>query len=281
MENYQTEAAAIAEIARQADGRPFILQTEAGRELLIGPDEGGGFRHVDVSEPGIQLAPEPAWIAQGLILQTEASLIDYVDRFKRPETVLFADIAVSAIVAAIDFHAGTQQDGGEKAGRVDHKASLQLPFSVEWKRWTEIDGELMGQLEFARFLEENAADIEAPDAGDVLEACRDLQAKRKVNFTKAVRTASDNETFEYTDETSAQTKGGVEIPTRFLLRIPVYFGGGTHELGAFLRWRLDEDKGLLLGIRLHNPEHVRQAVFKGIVDQVSRLTERAAYFGKL
>lgn len=281
MDKHDTEAGTIAALALNGARAPAIIKTDAGREYLVLPDDAGGFDHFDVSEIGAQFAPEAKWIAQGLVLQTAASLMDYVDRFKRDETVLFADIERSAIVAVIDYHTGTEGASAEKAGRVEHKASLILPFSVEWKRWTEIDGKLMGQLEFARFLEENAADIEAPDAGEVLEACRDLQAKRKVNFTKAVRTSSDNENFEYTDETSATTKGGVEIPTKFLLRIPVYFGGQTYSLGAFLRWRLEEGSGLQLGIRLHNPEHVRQAVFKEVVDQVADQTDRQAYFGKL
>ncbi|WP_298699220.1 DUF2303 family protein [uncultured Brevundimonas sp.] len=272
----RTNADAVADLARRGVVTPAILKTESGRELLILPAEGGGASHYDVSEKGGQLAPAPLWVAQAVTIQTSASLIDYLDRFDGDGTVLFADIAHDRIVGALDYH-----DPAE-AGRVAHTATLTLPKSVEWETWTAIDGQLMGQLEFARFLEENAVDIEAPDAADLLETCRDLQARRKVNFTKAVRTASDNETFEYTDETSAATtKGGVEIPTKFMLRIPVYFGGRTYAIGAFLRWRLEEGAGLLLGIKLHNREHVRQAVFKEVVDEVASATGRRAFFGRM
>jgi uncharacterized protein YfdQ (DUF2303 family) len=280
----RTNADAVAELARNGAVRPEIITTSSGRELLILPDANGAASYQDVSEPGDQLAPAPAWIEQGVTVQTADSLAAYAERFGHDKigSSLFADIERNRIVAALDYH--TADDGGvTHAARVAHRATLDLPFSVEWALWSSIDGQLLGQLEFARFLEENAADIEAPAAADLLETCRDLQANRKVNFTKAVRTNSDNENFEYVDETNASSRknGSVEIPTRFELRIPVYFGGPTYSLGAFLRWRLVEGEGLKLGIRLHNPEHVRQAVFKEVVAGVADATGFPAYYGRI
>jgi len=266
-----TEAEAIAELAVRADRTPTILKTDAGREFLITAD---GEYH-DVTEDNAVPRLLLNHISQTVTLQTVDSLVDYVNRFKTEDTILFADIGANSIAAAIDFH------GPATAGRAAHRATLSLPYSVEWKCWAEIDGKLMSQLEFARFLEENASDIATPSGADLLDACRDLQARRKVNFTKAVRTDSDNESFEYTDETTATTrKGDVEIPSKFLLRIPVYFDGETHELYAFLRWRLEEGEGLKLGVRLHRAEHVRQAVFKQIVTDAADRTDRLPVFGK-
>src|SRR5690606_14184241 len=122
-------------------------------------------------------------------------------------------------------------------------------------------------------------DIVAPSAGELLDTVRDLHASRKVNFIKAVRTASDNENFEFTDETTAKTRGGLELPTKFLLNLPVYFGEPPVEVYAFLRWKLDDGQ-LHLGIQLHRIEHVRQAVFKQIVLDVSGRTACPVVFGK-
>jgi hypothetical protein len=47
------------------------------------------------------------------------------------------------------------------------------------------------------------------------------------------------------------------------------------ELYAFLRWKLD-DGNLRLGVQLHRTEHVRQAVFRGlVVDIAGRLVAEA------
>lgn len=264
-----TEAETIAELAVKANPRAFILETAEGREFLITPDRAPQ----DVTEPNAIAPKLPDHIRQSVTLQTVDSLVDYINRFKTDTTMLFADIGGNSIKALIDYHetAGAQH--------LDHAATMALPFAEEWKTWTMAHGRLMPQLEFARFLEENAADVAAPSGADLLDACRDLQAVRKVNFKKAVRTATDNENFEYSDETEARTSGGIELPTKFLLSIPVYFGGEPTTLAAFLRWKLDEGS-LTLGISLHRHEHVRQAVFKQIVLDAAERTDRPAVFGR-
>lgn len=287
----RTDADAGAELALKGAVQPQIIKTASGRELLILPDSNGGARQHDVTEPGAMLAPAPAWVDQRVTVQTTESLVEYVKRFAEGDTSLFADIATNSIVAVIDYHHGA---GGRTlressvsetgiAARSAHRATLALPYSVEWKLWSEIDGKLLSQLEFARFIEENAGDIAKPTGADLLETVRDLQAARKVDFRKAVRTDSDNESFEYVDETTASSKkgGSVEIPSRFELRIPIYFGGATYPVGAFLRWRLEEGEGLKLGIKLHNPEHIRQAVFKEVVATAADQIGRPAYYGKI
>jgi uncharacterized protein YfdQ (DUF2303 family) len=267
-----TEAGTIAELARKSAAAATI-KTEDGREFLIAPNES---TIKDISDEHALSVTLPRYIKQTVTLQTQDSLVDYVNRYKSPDTVLFADISANAILATLDYHAA------DKAARVAHRAVLNLPFSEEWRLWTGISGQLKGQLEFARFLEENGADVRAPDAAELLEACRDLQAHRKVNFIKAVRTSSENETFEYQDETKATTKAGIDLPTKFKLGIPVYFGEPDTELFAFLRWAIDTDKGgLSLGIALHRAEHVRQAVFKQIVEGVASRTGCIAVFGKI
>lgn len=267
-----TEAESVAKLARAAVAQ--TIKTEDGREFLILPD---GALQVDISDEHQLKVNTPRYIKQHVALQTQDSLVEYVNIYKQgKDTILFADIAANTIVAQIDYHAA-----GE-ASHVAHRATLTLPFSEEWRIWTEISGKLKEQLEFARFIEENASDIRAPDAAELLEAVRDLQAHRKVSFIKAVRTSSENESFEFQDETKATTKGDIELPTKFKLGLPVYFGEGETELFAFLRWAIDADKGgLKLGIQLHRAEHVRQAVFKQIVLGVAARTDCQAVFGKI
>jgi uncharacterized protein YfdQ (DUF2303 family) len=265
-----TEAEAITKLAQKSITAQEI-KTDDGRTFLVLPD-GTNVREIS-DEQGLQVTT-PRYIKQSVTLQTQDSLVDYVNRFKTDETSLFADIAANSIVALVDYH------GKGEPAHVAHRATLTLPYSEEWRLWTEVSGKLKAQLDFARFLEENAADIRVPSAGELLDACRDLQVRRKVNFIKAVRTSSDNENFEYSEETSATTKrGDLELPTRFVLGLPIYFGEPETELHAFLRWRLDEGS-LTLGIQLHRVEHVRQSVFKQIVLAVGERTACPVVFGK-
>ena len=276
-DTHTTEAAAIAALGASAAAASIVSGPD-GRSWLIKPN---GTTSTEVTDPHGMILTDPVRVKQAVVVQTADSLVDYINRFGQAETILFADIDTSTIRGLIDYHSACPEVGGaSEAQHLDHRATLQLPFSEEWRTWQAINGKMLDQLTFARFLEENAVDIEAPTGADLLEVCRDLQAVRKVDFRKAVRTNTDNENFEYTDETETRTKNGsVEVPSKFQLRIPVYFGGQSVTLYAFLRWRL-ADTSLELGIQLHRAEHVRQAVFKQIVEEASSRTGKPALFGK-
>ncbi|WP_375782881.1 DUF2303 family protein [Bradyrhizobium sp. Pha-3] len=266
-----SEADSVAKLAAKAAGVPQIMTMADGRELLVLPQ---GFEFKDVSPANKAEVLAPKQLVQSVTLQNADALIEYLNRFKADTSLMFADVQANRIVCALDYH------DKAKASLVTHRAMLDLPFSEEWKTWSGISGQLKPQLEFARFIEENAPDIKAPDAASLLEAVRDLQARRTVNFIKAVRTSSDNESFEFNDNTEARTKGDLELPTRFLLSIPVYFGDAPVEVGAFLRWKLDEGS-LNLGIKLHRAEHMRQAALRLIVTDAVEKTGVMAVFGKL
>ena len=258
----------IAEVAEGPDGRHFLV-THQNCEVQ------------EITDPHGLMPKRPSYVHASVTVQTAESLSEYVNRFKSRNTMLYADITASTIRAIIDYHnPPARPDGGEVyAEHAAHRATLVLPFSEEWRLWTERHGKLTDQLTFARFIEENASDIMRPVGGELLDSIRDLQAHRKVHFVKAVRTSSDNENFEWTDETNVrQTKGDVEIPTKFVLGIPVYFGEAPVEVHAFLRWKLDDGK-LLLGIHLHRAEHVRQAEFQKIMLAIGKATDCCMVFG--
>jgi uncharacterized protein YfdQ (DUF2303 family) len=270
-----TEAGQIANLALAASGLPEVITNGAGREFLILPED---HAYHDVTERNAVDKLLPDHIGQDVKLQTVDSLVDYVNRYKTEHTVLFADIGSNTIVGAIDYH-GASGDKPGTADHVDHRATLTLPLSVEWMTWTAAHDRKVSQLDFARFLEENASDIMQPAAADLLDSVRDLQGARKVQFKRAIRTATNTESFEYTDESTA-TSGGVELATLMTLNVPIYFDGEFVQPKAFLRWDLDDGR-LLLGIALHRAEHVRQATFKRIVLDASARTGRPAVFGKI
>jgi uncharacterized protein YfdQ (DUF2303 family) len=265
-----TEAEAIADLATRAAGLPEALTAGSGREFLIMP---AGMTREEITLPHAVAPILPGNITQSVTLQTVDSLVEYVTKFKGPETILFADLDANSITAVIDYH------GAAAPNHVKHKAKLTLRLSVEWSAWNAIDKKLMDQLAFARFIEENATDVVAPSGAELLEVCRDIQAVRKADFKKVVRTQSGTERFAYNEETTA-TSGDVEVPSKFLLNIPVYFNEAAVELAAFLRWNLN-DGSLTLGVQLHRVEQVRQAMFKLIVTAAAERTGQPVVFGKL
>jgi uncharacterized protein YfdQ (DUF2303 family) len=266
----------IAALATEAEGARVVTLSNGATILLNSRTDKD---YVELTPPtkdahGVSLY-NPNSIKRKIDIQTADSLVDYITRFKTEGATLFADIAQNRIVAVLDYHV----DGGDIGARLlDHVAVLTLPFAEEWKIWKGIDTKHMPQLEFARFIEENGVDIEAPDAAELLECCRDLQALRKVNFIKAVRTNTDCERFEYSEDNDLKTKGGVDVPTMFQLRLPVYFGGRMVEQQARLRWNVS-DGVLTLGIFLSRSEYVRQAIFKETVEDIADRAKVPAIYG--
>lgn len=266
-------AMATANPQRRIIGSPmgiaFLTEDSLGGEALRLVDE-------MVAE-----SAESGRIVAKVNVDTAESLQDYVNAYKGDSSVLFASLRVDRIVCILDYH--EDQDRSEKLRQrfCNHVATLTLPLSLEWQAWTGIDGQMMDQLTFCRFLEDNREDINSPDAASVLEACRDLQGLRNVDFRSVAREDSDNVAIEYKDERSTASKNGsTSLPAEFTLAIPVYFCGEVVKVAACLRWRLSDDGALTLGFALRRAERIKQETFHAAVEKISDATQVPAIYGR-
>lgn len=276
-QKHESDAETGARLALATAQANQIITLDDGRTFAIVADGPGKSKIHNVTVNEDMPLPLPQRVSQKVEVTDAESLITYVNRFKNENSVLFADICENRIVAVIDYHKpGTETQPDLLA----HNVTLNIPYSTEWITWTQRDGILRPQLDFVRFIEDNAPDVVSPSAADLIEVCRDMQALRRVNFTNVVRTASNNaEKFEYTNDTNVNVKGGVEIPTAFDLALPVYFNGAVKPLKARLRYELD-DGTLKLGIKLLRAENLRQDTFKEIVEQVRSETGLVTIYGE-
>lgn len=273
--NKDTEAGQIAALALASSGQPGILTGPDGRTFSFTPKD---VVLTEITTPNAAKTLKPDTIKQTPTLQTAESLITYVERFKTGNTVLFADIDDDRIVAAIDYHGQTEAD------LIAHRAVLTLPRSLAWQKWDEIDGQLLSQLEFARFIDEFRGDFISPKPGDLLELVNNIQAIEKVDFRAKTRINSDNVDFDLTASTEAFANVQGEkltLPTHFVISIPVYFGEDKRELDVRLRWRKSQSEGLSLGVSILNKEEKRQDEFKAVVERVTGGTNLTSVYGRL
>lgn len=283
----RNHAETIRELTVQAQHNPVYVDVEqpknGQRQFIMVPRDGGGYDAKEVTPEHTLPAPRPTYVHEAVEVQDQTSLVDYVNRFKNNDTIMFANLTDSTIFGAIDYHRrpADAENDRPSAELISHSVRLDLPYSEEWNIWTAIDGRLLNQLEFVRFLEENAVDVKAPATADLIEVCRDIQGLRSVEFTSVVRADSNNaEKFHYADASGVKGKGDVDIPKEFKLEIPVYFNDRPYEVRALLRHEIDDGK-LKLGIKLWRREYVRQTAFRNIMAGVNIATSVDVLFGRL
>lgn len=88
------------------------------------------------------------------------SLIDYLNRFKTPDSAVFAvDTEKPSLTGVIDYHG----QGAEAAPRFgQHKAVYEFPISDQIKAWSAVSGKPLSHAEMASFIDERQYDIANP-----------------------------------------------------------------------------------------------------------------------
>ena len=110
-----------------------------------------------------------------VVLTGLQSFIDYVNRMKQPNTVLFADNANRSITAIFDYHdpingpAGVLDGGDAEFTLIEHtapeprwgrsRAHFAFPFSTQWAAWAEANEKSLDQSKLAEHIEENILDV--------------------------------------------------------------------------------------------------------------------------
>lgn len=187
---------------------PKILEVENlnGKNLtiLFHRNDQGGTVTKDLTEDLAKTDRHPYRRTGTAIMQTIDSLIAHVNRFKNPESALFAKKNIDqsgkmtlSIQAVLNYHdrlnltALKSQSMGKSADPAaapemaqhdlaapampqhgDHRATHTFPLSDELKAWLKVDGKGLDLLDFAFHLEDNILDVMAlpayltPSGGD-------------------------------------------------------------------------------------------------------------------
>lgn len=247
-----TEAQTIAELTAQGaevkflDGRPFVALPK-------------DYNVHDLEKYLI----EPTRKRGSVDLNDAASFVTYVNRYKNDQTVIFARPGKNPQFTAV-FN---------EKGWADHRAGFPCPLSVEWLNWTGSDKKPMAQAAFAEFIENNLPDIVEPTAAEMLEISRSLQAKKKANFSSAIRLSNGENEFTYEEEISGTAaKGKLKVPEEFVIGVPVLEGGARYAVTCRLRYRISEG-GLALWYEIVRPHKIMEDCVKDVTKFIQEGTE--------
>ncbi|WP_244277521.1 DUF2303 family protein [Pantoea septica] len=95
--------------------------------------------------------------------------------------------------------------------------------------WEEHDETAMGQKAFTEFLEDRAGDIVTPTSAELLEIATKFPVVCKAVFGSAIRLATGEFQFNYSDEND---KGTIEVPEVITLGLALFHSGKSYEVQA-------------------------------------------------
>ena len=244
------------------DGRALVFRELSGEPTIVETE---------------QWADRPHRTRRKVTVTDVASLVLYATgQAEARQLELWADEASATVVAVLNA-----PEGPETPNWTDHRATLALRSSPEWRAWTEVSGKLLGQEELAEFVEDHSADIVRPEPAVMLELAQSFHARSKVAFEATRMLDSGRRALEYreTVEARAGRKGEIAIPATIDLALRPWEGCDAYRVSARLRYRIS-DGVLRIGVKLIDPDAVLRAAFGDVVDAVEGGTEVRAYRGK-
>ncbi|MDJ1132457.1 DUF2303 family protein [Streptomyces iconiensis] len=187
----------------------------------------------------------------------------YWDKHHGEHSEVYADTERLTVTAVLDAHEPDAPRWGA------HRLALALRTTDAWKQWMTSDGQLLGQEDFAEFLEDHLPELLEPSAADMLEIAQSLQAATKVDFQSGVRLASGQRQFQYveTTTTKAGQKGQLTVPETFVVGLVPFEGSEGYRLTARLRYRIT-DRGLRMGYKLERPTDILHTAFTDVVTAI-------------
>lgn len=174
-----------------------------------------------------------------------------------------------------------EEGKGGQAGWGDHRATLTLRHSPEWKHWASLDGKLVGQVEFAEHVQDGIDDILQPDAAGLLELAQTFRASTKGTFGSSKMLDSGQVQFTYHEEIKATggEKSNIVIPSRIVLGLPVFDGAEqADEVHARFRFRLTDGE-LRLGYKLMRPTLVVRRAWTDVIVGLERALDVPVLWG--
>lgn len=227
--------------------------------------------------------PAPTRKRGTFVFEDAQSFISYVNLHKINATAIYATLKeanklrIPSFAAVIDEHDG---DDGVGPRWRSHKASYECQLSDEWKIWIASNKQPIAQEVFAQFIEDNLPDIVRPDGATIMEVAKTLEAKKDVTFKSAIRLENGDVQFAYSEETSGRAGNGtLEIPTEFVIAIPVIVNGPKVEIKARLRYRIPNGT-LSFWYDLLRPHKVIDDAFDATWERITKDTDISILYGK-
>lgn len=224
----------------------------------------------------------PTRIKRTVNLLEAGSFVDYVNRFKTDNTLIFANVSETgaAFTAMLDYHGPAPE---LKPAYCSHVAKFEAVETPEWKTWKAANRKPMNQVEFATFLEDNQSLFVDPAGADLLELVRSLHGHRNARFNTALRLDNGSYSVSYDEDvvvkgTSTAKSGEMELPPQIQAGLAVFQGADPYKVSARLKSRCEERRLVLFYETVSMHAIVRESIML-LVKQISEGTKIVPLLG--
>lgn len=187
-----------------------------------------------------------------VLATTLASFAALCNRHKDEHSAIFAGTTYPnlQLLGVMDYHT---LDHKPRWGK--HCVLYNFPVTDEFQVWVEGDGKALEQQEFASFLENHAAELASPTAGEidiyehlfkekmatpteVIALSRSLEVKVGMKVKRGERLASGERTVEFVEEHMNSKGEKIDVPGIFIVSVAAFMDGEPVRIPARLRYRI-------------------------------------------
>lgn len=303
-----TTQAAVAAIMTSIAERRAVVPTDDPNVVIV-RDNDGDARVLNLKE---ETKPDPIrpLHRKGTSEHDRAvSFAAIVNRYKSPESALFAHASTAKIVAIFDYHEPGNEgviDHNEdpkqatsKARRCEHRAVYTFPISDEWKAWDGVEGRVFKQADLARFLEDRIVDVvpvsmvppggatdtmirrigaRPCDPSRLAEVARGLEVKADTKVANRVILETGEVRMVYETTHTGADGAPLDVPSAFVISIPVFDGGEPFFVIVRIRYRIAGGE-VTWTLHPHGMRDVHRVAFDETVRAVADETLVPVFYG--
>ncbi len=248
-------------------------KTAAGEQVIVAP---AGFSVHKLAPVNPVL---PADVTAQMTVITPESFAEYVNRFKGPSSIAKASLSARSVVAILDYHGASN---GDKAvpNYAKHAATLQSDYHEDWKAWSGVFGDYMGQAAYGEFIEDMAHTIAEPTLAVLLEVVRTVDIDRQIKLKSKTNPQSSAVVLTYEEVDSSGGSGpsaSVTIPTEITLLLPVFHGTEAIAVKCRLKYKLERG-ALQFAVTVPGVEKIISDEFVKLAELVQDATDIPLFY---
>lgn len=264
-------------LLQQGAKAPSILQLPDGGEKVVVIPNG-------MSVQSMKHFCPPQRIEQTVTLLEAGSFIEYVNRFKDGDTLIFAEATATGVTfrAALDYHMAKDRT----PRHVKHSAYFAAIETPEWQVWSRFDRQFMSQLNFATFLEDNQQLFVEPKGADLLELVRTLHGSVSARFNTSLRLETGAHSVSYEEDVVVRGQTGttktkdMTLPPEIVAGFAVFQGAAPYKIKARLKSRVQDKQLILFYETIQKHAIVRESILL-LVKQIAEKTGITPLLGKV